>query len=219
MKKFFILLLLIVLSSGSYAQVLDSTPEQKGMETENEDEKEEIQTLFGKDRSNGGYFDIYFNYTELKNSEALEAGSRISLIIGHSLGFGIEGTGFVSNIIEDGADEYILAGGYGGFTIEPIILPKFPVHVSLPVMLGGGVSVYSMVDTDNEEYSYVEEVEGFLLARPGMEIEFNVTRYFRFCLNGSYRFIADVGPKDNRSVTASDLDGFSFGFSFKLGKF
>jgi hypothetical protein len=141
------------------------------------------------------------------------------MIIGHSLAFGIEGTGFVTNVIEDNNTDYILAGGYGGFSIEPIIFPKFPVHASFPVLLGGGASVYSSVDNDYDNTNYVEEVEGFLVARPGLEVEFNVTRYFRFCLNSYYRFTADIGPNNNRSVTAKDLDGFSFGFGFKFGKF
>ncbi len=54
------------------------------------------------------------------------------------MGFG--GTGFINDISYNNAENQYtnLTGGYGGLLLEPIILPWFPVHVSLPILFGAG---------------------------------------------------------------------------------
>ncbi len=215
MKRIFIIQIFLLISSGVFSQVLDRQSEP----TENKED--EIKTIFGKDKNNGAYFDLYFNFTEIQDQNALEVGTRLSFILKHSLGIGVEGTGYVSNTFQEPTGSYLIAGGHGGITIEPIIFPKFPVHASFPVMFGGGASVYTLVDAN--EYSsntIYDVVEGYLLARPGIELEFNVTKFFRICVNTTYRFATEINVgEDARYVTGQDLSGFSFGASFKFGKF
>lgn len=207
---------MIIASYGLYGQILDSTPEEKTNDRKNDD----IQTIFSRDQVNGGYFDLYLNYTQINDKDAIEIGSRIAYIIGHSFSIGVDGAGFITDIHTDEFNnDYLLTGGYGGLLLEPIILPKFPVHISVPILLGGGAVAYAVTaDDDVNEYMEVDNVDGFLLAKPGIEIELNITRFFRFCLNTHYRFTADLGT-DTRMVTSRGLDGFSYGISFKLGKF
>ncbi|MCI0522234.1 MAG: hypothetical protein L0Y37_01125, partial [Bacteroidales bacterium] len=44
--------------------------------------------------------------------------------------------------------DFKLVWGYGGFIIEPIVAPMYPVHVSFPILIGGGGISY--VETDWE---------------------------------------------------------------------
>lgn len=219
MKKIYFLSLMIITSYSLFGQVLDSDPEiqEKKMEKDNDD----IQTLFSRDEKNGGYFDIYVNFSELNSKNAVEIGSRMAFIVKRSFAIGIDGAGFITDLHTDEYNtDYLLTGGYGGLLLEPIIFPKFPVHLSFPVVLGGGAVCYAEavnIEGDVQDL-IVNDVDGFLLAKPGVEIELNVTRYFRFCLNTHYRFTADLGT-DPKMVSAKELDGFSYGISFKFGKF
>jgi hypothetical protein len=241
MKTTIALIALIFTSHILMSQVLDTEPVQKKLDAKKEghtqqkpkkkekeikyverpqhDEKEEIQTLFNKGQANGGYFGLLMNYTTVEKNNAIEIGSRMSLIIGHSFGIGVEGTGFVSDVQYDqDQNEYLKTGGYGGLVLEPIILPKFPVHVSLPILLGGGAIVNAYTENNYANNNRNDDVDGFLIARPGVELEFNITRYFRFCLNTHYRFTQKIGF-NNDVISKDGLNGFTYGISFKLGKF
>lgn len=180
----------------------------------------EIQTIFKKGHSNGGYFSFYVNYNSISKIDALEIGSRLALIIGHSFAMGVEGTGFITDVMYDQNQyEYFTTGGYGGIVIEPIILPKFPVHISFPVVLGGGAAVNIYTDDTYVGRQYSEDdVDVFLIARPGVELEFNLTRYMRFCLTTSYRLTDRVGF-DHDVLNNGGVDGLTYGISLKLGKF
>lgn len=213
MKKIIIVIVYLVVITGAKAQVLDEQNEPKRKD-------DEIKTIFSGANSNGGYFDIYVNFTQVDSREAIEIGSRIAFIIGHSFSIGIDGAGFISNIEEDASgDENLITGGYGGLLLEPIILPKSPIHITTPVLLGGGAAVYAITDPNYPDEMIVDNVDPFLLIRPGLEVEFNVTRFFRFSLGASYRITTDIGNTDERFLTAHGMNGFSAGISFKIGKF
>lgn len=115
---------------------------------------------------------------------------------------------------------YSYAGGYGGILIEPILFPKYPVHVSFPILLGGGGIARSVLYNYYYPYEYtevfVENAEAFLIAEPGIEIEFNVARWMRLGLGASYRLTTVFEPS---SFETNPLNGFTGGFSLKFGKF
>ena len=56
------------------------------------------------------------------------------------------------------------------YIIEPILMPNYPVHLSFPILLGGGGISYV---TENMDYdnNMIEDSEAFLIAEPGAEIE------------------------------------------------
>jgi hypothetical protein len=112
-----------------------------------------------------------------------------------------------------------LTGGYGGFIIEPIILPKFPVHISFPILLGAGGISY--ITQDMDYHNMVEDSEFFLIAEPSAELEFNITRHFRLALGASYRFASpfDVGASGSPSVSSDSLESWTYMMTFKFGKF
>jgi hypothetical protein len=218
MKKSVILsAVLIFLFSSLFAQENDSTKKSSTDKKSNE-----FQTLFGNNRPSGAYGAFSFGYSEIDNNQAIIFGGKFEWIVGHSIGFGFGGTGFVNEYHYDPQIdlEVFLTGGYGGFIVEPIFLPKFPVHLSFPILLGvGGISYI----TKDEEFSHniIEDSEVFLIAEPSAELEFNITRHFRFAIGASYRFTTpfDVGLNGSTPVNAKAIENWSYLMTFKFGRF
>ena len=212
MKKTIIIsAVLILLSTSSYSQTGDSTKKSS-----------EFQTLFGNDKHNGAYGAFTVGYSEIDQKQALLFGGRFEWIIGHSIGLGLGGNGFINEFHYEPAlnSDVFLTGGYGGIYFEPILMPNFPVHLAFPILLGAGGISYVTDDWDNH-YNMIEDTEAFLIAEPGAEIELNLTRYFRLALGTSYKFTTpfNVGLPNSAHVSSDALKGFSFLMTFKFGRF
>ena len=186
----------------------------------------EFKTLFGdRNVTHGGYGALTINYSRIDSKDALQVGARGAWVIGHSVALGMGGSAFVNDYSWNpgllGGRNVNLTGGYGGLLIEPIIFPKFPVHISIPVLIGAGgiayTSTYNPYPYDSQSFDLiVEDASGYLLAEPGIELELNVVRFFRLALGGYYRFASDIQLYD----TPPDvLNGWSFGICLKFGKF
>jgi hypothetical protein len=182
----------------------------------------EINTIFGDGRiSHGGYGAISIAYSQINGKDALVMGGRGSWVIGHAFAFGIGGTGFINDYeynrtLDLNAN---LAGGSGGLVLEPIIIGTWPVHISLPILIGaGGVAYaasydpYAWVDPNY----FVEDAVPFAVVEPGAELEFNVVKFFRISLGAYYRYTSDI---QLLYTTTDVLNGFSYGVCFKFGKF
>ena len=186
-------------------------------------QNDEVQTIFSKRRSNGGYGSFSVGYSEIGGRDGLVTGGRGAFIFDHVLAIGIGGYGFVNNLdynhhsIEN---EYSLAGGYGGLLIEPIIAGKSPVHVSFPIIIGmGGVSLF-----ENDGYEYWDDHhpttslgnDVFFVIEPAAELEFNMARFFRLAVYASYRYTSEI---ELFQTDKDALNGFNFGMTFKFGRF
>lgn len=184
----------------------------------NQDDNDGMKTLFGRNRSNGGYGALSFNYSEINHQDAFVMGARGAWVINHAFAIGLGGYGFVNNIDVNELSHYDadldLAGGYGGLILEPIIASRLPVHISLPVLLGIGGVAY----VDDYEWNWYDDNQSdvFLVCEPGVELEFNMTRHMRLAASFSYRFTSDVEMID---IKPDVLRGYNVGLTFKFGKF
>jgi hypothetical protein len=189
-----------------------------------QEESSELKTLFG-DRpiSHGGYGALDIRYSAIDGKDAFLMGGRGAWVIGHAFALGFGGLGFINDYHYNpdiaGGRNVNLAGGYGGLLLEPILFPKFPVHVSIPVLIGaGGVAYtthYNPYDWD-ESHFFVEEATGYFVLEPGLELEFNIVRFFRLAIGGYYRYTSDIRLYD---TPENVLRGFSGGITLKFGKF
>ena len=226
------ILLLIAALMGTTTQAQDTLrlfghkekqqtqPQPVHVETTN---SSDIQTLTGPGHSNGFYFGFRTEYSQVAGYDAFGAGGTLAYIANHGLAVGFSGKGFFTEPYETlpGSNtSYGYTGGYGGILIEPIVFPRYPVHVAFPILLGGGGIARSIITDYFYPYDhtdmYVEHAEAFLIAEPGVEIEFNVARWMRLAVGGSYRFTTAL---DNSTFESNPMDGFTAGFSFKFGKF
>lgn len=195
-----------------------------GMAQKNQNE---FTSIFNKKKDkrteHGGYGAISFGYTEIDGKNALQTSVRGAWVIDHNIAIGVAGFGFVNNLEKTtNVNESYLGGGYGGFFIEPIILPNSPIHVSFPIIIGGGGITtfpqnYWNIDFENYPYDY----DVFLVFEPGVELELNMVKFFRIGLGASYRFTNGVllNYSSDTMVPQNVLDGYNFYINLKFGKF
>lgn len=188
-------------------------------------ENDEVRTLFSRSRSNGVYGAFTVSYSNIGGNDALVTGGRGAFIFDHTLAIGLGGYGFVNNLNSYYHSEIenpglSLAGGYGGLLIEPIVAGKSPVHLSFPILIGGGG--ISQIDLYNWNYwgpnfpGYEYGYDAFFVVEPGVELELNITRFFRLAAAISYRHTSKILMQN---VDTDALKGFNFGLTFKFGKF
>ncbi len=191
-------------------------------------QNDEVRTVFSRNKSNGGYGAFTVSYSNIGGHDALVTGGRGAFIFDHALAFGLGGYGFVNNLdynyYHNGSSntnhDLSLAGGYGGFIIEPIIAGKSPVHLSFPILIGGGgvalVDMYGWEYWGQPQPGYEYDYDAFFVIEPAVELEFNLARFFRLAAAVSYRHTSEI----QLAQTEKDaLRGFNYGLTFKFGKF
>lgn len=198
----------------------------------------EFQTIFGNKSgkvSHGGYIALSTAYSQVAEQDAFSVGGRAGWLIDHHVTVGLAGQGFVNSIYNneyafppdyngDPVSGLYFVGGYGGFFVEPIIAPKFPVHIAFPIMIGGGGAAWNYTtwydsgwENDFDDYYYEPyDYDGFFIVEPGIEIELNLVKFVRASFGATYRYVTDLQleatPKDA-------MNGFTGTFSLKFGKF
>jgi len=184
-------------------------------------ENDQISTIFSKNRRNGGYGALSFSYTQIDGKDAFLMGARGSWIIDHSFAIGLGGCGFINDVnynnVLDNDLNYNLAGGYGGLYLEPILAPLLPVHLSFPVLFGVG-AITNIEDHRNWDDWVFDESDNdvYLVFEPSVELEFNMTRHLRLAGSVGYRFTSDI---DIRNTNPDILKGTNIGLVFKFGRF
>ena len=231
MKKISLLLVIIVMIFADTVQSQDTLRLFGNRKTKVRTEHQKtyryndngIQTLTGPGRKIGFYFGINSGYTRIDGYDAFSAGANIALIANHGLAIGFAGKGFFSEPYKTSNNSdlsYNYAGGYGGILIEPILFPKFPIHIAFPVLLGVGGVTRSRWTNFYDPYNYhdvwVGNAEAYLIVEPGVQIEVNVARWMRLAMGGSYRFTTSLEPVNFKTDL---LNGFTGELSLKFGMF
>lgn len=191
-----------------------------------QENQNEYTSIFNKKKDqrteHGGYGAISFGYTNIDGKNALQTSVRGAWVIDHNIALGFAGYGFVNNLEKStDVNDYYLGGGYGGFFFEPIILPNSPIHISFPILIGGGgISTIPTNYLDND-FDPFYNYDVFFVFEPGVELELNMVKFFRIGLGASYRFTNGVlltYPTDIQ-VPKNVLDGYNFYINLKFGKF
>jgi len=209
-----------------------AVPVTQEPEMSNNPQRRQVQTLMPESGGSGGYGAFSVGYTTVNNLDALAMGVRGAWVIGHGFALGFAGEGFTSDFTPIEGDYYALSGGYGGLLIEPILFGWFPVHVSLPLLIGGGGFASYATSSDPWDYDNFYPTYGeyaaFFVGEVGIELEFNMVRFFRLSLYSNYRWTSalDMKPMDGLApgeplypVAKDALNGWSFGMRFKFGSF
>lgn len=212
MKKIILLFMTVALSYSLCAQNDSAVKPEK-----------EIKTLFGSTSSHGGFLGFMGNYGKIGNQDAAFVGARTGWIINHCFSMGLAGYGFSSNMDFDNypqSTRHSFQGAYAGIFIEPTIAPRYPVHLSFPIIMGvGGVARvepgYMAQEYDNSNM-YVRDSQGFLIINPGVELEINLVKFVRLGIGAQYKYTTELSLDNSKSDI---LDGFSGGMSLKFGKF
>ncbi len=199
-------------------------------------QEDTMRTLFNKPNTpvdHGGYLAFTFGYTQIDNQDAVNLGGRIGWLINHRFTLGLAGYGYYNNLHKtknSAPHEYAISGGYGGLFIEPIVKPFAPVHVSFPVIFGVGGAAATKKDIweDNYDNNYNYDSDVYLVFEPGVDVEFNILKYFRLAVGASYRLTNGVnleyqyynGAVPQTQIVSKDaLDSFTVNMSLKFGMF
>ncbi len=217
MKKLLLLLtLLSCLQSISIAQ--DSTEVSNSTTTDDY----QIKTIFGNGhKSTGGFGAFMLSVADINGQEALLVGGRGGFVINHNMSFGIGGYGLTTPVYFDNLNnDYTLEMGYGGVYVEPTIGSRMPIHVSFPVLIGvGGAAI---VDNDHvfgdDDYDNNDVLisEAFFIVEPGVNLEFNLTKFLRLGVGATYSYHDKL-----RSQLLDDAlkNTWSYNFTMKIGRF
>lgn len=212
-KKIILVLLAVILFAPAFSQKAEKQKK----------EKKEFKTIFGDSRmSDGWYGALTVNFTQFNDDDAILIGAKGGWIINQAFTLGLAGYGIANDVRFDNVyqnKEVFLSGGYGGILLEPIVAPRFPVHIAFPIIIGAGGVAYvdDIWNSYNDNWDYeIYDSDAFFVVEPGAEIEFNAVRFLRIGIGASYRFTSNL---DLDNAKTDLLKGFSFGFSLKFGKF
>ena len=189
-------------------------------------EDDKIKSLLGKENDLNGFGAIDIKVGDFVNERALLMGAYGGFIINRRYLFGLAGYGIVTNVEFDGnvpGDTEVkplnLHGGYGGVLIGLTIAPRELIHISVPIVLGAGALEVADEDffvNNPADSEFTVENSTFFIAEPGLELEFNITKYFRLGAGATYRHIAGT---ELVNVKDEDLRGFTGMLSFRFGRF
>jgi len=198
-----------------------------------------INSVFGKgngeDKIAWGFF-VEFNsaYTKFSHVNVFLPGLSLGLLVNHNWTIGL--TAFFignphglhyHNIYYDstaktmhGAD---LRGGYGGALLEYTLFPQSRLHVSFPLIIGGGYMYYVPTRYNNttgslppKYYRDVISSDNFFVIEPGVKMEVNIASIFRIGLGLSYRYSPDFKLLNTSPYL---INQFTARLSLRLGKF
>ena len=175
------------------------------------------KTLIGdlEDVDHGGFGGPVVKFTRINGEAGVLTGGRGGWIIDHRFVLGGGGYGLANNIEAEGAvpPGQDLEMGYGGGMIEYIIASDRLLHFSVECLIGAGGVTTSTSGWDGSDN---REDDAFFVIEPGANAMLNITKFFRFGVGVSYRYIQGV---HFHGIDAGDLSGVAAVLTFKFGAF
>jgi hypothetical protein len=180
------------------------------------------QTLAGNgEMSSSGFGGPVIKYTQIKDKPGVLIGGRGGWIINHTFVIGGGGYGLVTQIEADYLfhnDKTYLNFGYGGLELEYIIQSDNVLHFTVYTLIGaGGINYKDNHGNDcNNYYDWSFSNDEFFVLEPAINIEVNITSFFRLNTGVNYRFISGVNFD---TIKNEDLSGVSGTLTLKFGSF
>ncbi len=193
---------------------------------------QEQETLFNSPVEHGGYGGLVQKLTSIRGEAGWMMGGYGGWLIDHRLMIGVGGYGLVSNVRASAESEAAYSPwdeplyvefGYGGLMLEYTLAPSKLVHINLQTLIGAGgvthrTNMYeNLLDDDGPDYRHYGRREAVFVAEPAVNVELNVTEWFRVAAGGSYRFVS--GVNEMRGLSNKDLSGPSASLALKFGAF
>jgi hypothetical protein len=184
------------------------------------------ETLLGGGFESGGYGAPVMKFTSVKGDFAFMMGGYGGWLINHSFMIGGGGYGLVTTHRPDQTARSMfgipeadrMEFGYGGGVLEFIFHPMSVVHSSVSLLVGAGEVSYTRQDEDGFDIwsGYTKQRDRVFVLEPSVNIELNVTTFFRVNAGGSYRYVSGVSMYGLKN---KDLSGPSVNIALKFGAF
>jgi hypothetical protein len=181
---------------------------------------QEPETLIDSDVRHGGFGAPVFGITSINGEVAYFRGTRGAWVINfedtHTINLGLAGYRTATNFepvnwAVDGVDKPEMRTNYGGFEIEYVNRSDRLYHWSVQALIGSGTVRYSGRDIELDNRS-----DSYFVMQPGVNMNLNITRWFRLSGGLSYRFTSGVNLE---GTSNSDLSGLTSFFALRFGKF
>ncbi|MEI7501403.1 MAG: hypothetical protein WCK84_13270 [Bacteroidota bacterium] len=218
------IILAVIVALAATVSVFAQTEPQK---TSSDDE---MKTLFGKGAplKLGWFVGIDPGYTQFDGRSVWMGGISAGLILNRNFALGLTGRAWVNRNgmfypnVTDTAGAY-LDGGYGGLLVEYTLFPKSMVHVTFPVIIGGGWATYvtalEYYEWKGGEMDLCHKTIGsdaFFVVEPGIRVEINLQKFMRLNAGVSYRYVGDLQLINTPSTM---MNNFTATIGLKFGKF
>ncbi len=202
-----------------------NTFSQKYIDT-NDPNNDEVKSLLSKGNDLNAFGAVDLKVGSFVDERGLLAGAYGGFIINRRYLFGVAGYGLVTNVEFEGMvpndpepRKLNLHGGYGGVLIGTTIAHKELVHISMPIVFG--VGSFEVVDknyfgSNVADSEFTIENSIFFVVEPGIQLEFNITKYFRIAAGVTYRYVSGT---ELANVSDDDVTGTSGILSFRFGRF
>ncbi len=195
---------------------------------------DEINTLFGDSIKYGFYMGPVLKVSPVNDVFGVWIGGKGGIMIDHKLMIGGAGYGLTTYsrfdktypdyTNNDSLQTFNIATGYGGMLFEYTVMSYKAIHLSIPVLIGGGgAAVNYRYDYDHNNlngvvhgFNRTYEHSSYFIVEPGVDIEFNILKHFRIDLGASYRLA--TGSNLNL-VNDKQLSGYSMNMGLKFGFF
>ncbi|OEK02772.1 hypothetical protein BFP97_15100 [Roseivirga sp. 4D4] len=173
------------------------------------------------------YATSYTGLTQVGGKSGIQMGGSLVWLKNRRWGFGLSGYAVQRAVENDQvlSNDYRLAGGYGGFFVEYTPRPSDKIHLSFPILIGGGgVAYMQQVDRGlNLGNALIEDSQAFAVIEPGVAVEANLLKFIRVGASLSYRYTTDTTlnyqSNSDQIAAGSALNSLSFGVVVKLGIF
>jgi hypothetical protein len=233
------------MAQESPKMLADSTKPAVEFKKMNDSKDDRIKTLFLNKKNPtkpikylGLSFGSEFQYGSLAGEFTPMAGVSGTLHINKKWGIGLAGYSTVNNFTPTALNAKSLLNlnvMYGGLKLEYTPNPNAAVHVSFPLLIGGGMARVDSANNyrngfwgydgrgrNNRRESNGRDNTGFWVIQPGINIEANVIRFLKIYAGASYRLTPSVNTETATALptpTASQLSGVNINAGIKIGLF
>ena len=174
------------------------------------------KTLISGDIESGGYGGPVLQVTQINKQTAVLVGGVGGWIINHTIVLGGGGYGLVTDVTAKYPDPFYgsqyLTVGYGGLYLEYIASSDEVIHLSVGALIGAGNVGYK----NQEMFSMNRSMDNFFVLEPNIQINLNVTQFFRISAGANYRWVTGVR---NDITSDADLSGPSGMLMLRFGMF
>ncbi len=177
-------------------------------------EREYRTILDNKDLRISGLGGPFMQFTSVAGEFGFMMGGGGAVLLDNFFvgGYGLGLTNAIPDYVNDNpADRLTL--GHGGFWLGYSLYGNKPVHVAFSTMIGWGEFG---ITQSNGSYPYLRD--NIFVVAPTVELEANLTRYFRIGAGVSYNFYAMM-DESMHGYTNSDISALAGFLSFKFGWF
>lgn len=197
MKKTVFILLTLALSVSVFSQ------------------EKEFQTIFdNQDVRISGMGGPFMQFTSVAGDFGFMMGGGGAVLIDDFFfgGYGLGLTNAIPDYVNDNPSDRLTLG-HGGFWLGYSLFGQKPIHLAFSTMLGWGE--FGIMQYE-EYYPYI--TDKLFVISPTVELEFNLTRYFRIGAGATYNIYTGI-DESMHGYTNSDLSAPGGFLSFKFGWF